>query len=300
MAASKKPKIIVIVGPNASGKSALAVTLAKKFNGEVISADSRQVYRGLNIGTGKVTKTEMSSVPHHLIDVADPKRVFSAADFVRLGRKAISNVARREKVPIVVGGTGFYISALLGEMSLPQVEPNKKLRKQLEAKNPAQLFSILEKLNPTRAQAIDPLNKHRLVRAIEIAKAIGSTPKCSSILEYEVLKIGIKHSDKVLRDRIHERLIARMRRGMAAEAKRLHEKGLSYARMHTLGLEYRYLADYLQNELSKQEFLEILENKIWQYAKRQITWFKKDKEIKWFKLHESDKIHRAVNIFLKA
>jgi tRNA dimethylallyltransferase len=275
-------KIIVIVGPTASGKSSLAVKMARKLKGEVISADSRQVYKGLDIGTGKITKKEMQGVPHHLLDVASPKKVFTANDFLIQGRAAIEDILARGNTPIICGGTGFYVDALLGRISLPDVAANPKLRNQLSKKSAAQLFAILKKLDPRRAKDIDAQNPVRLVRAIEIAKALGKVPeKKPRPLPYTIEWIGLKPEEKKLRANIKKRLLARMKQGMLREAKKLHEGGLSYKRMHQLGLEYRYLALHLQGKLSKKEMLEKLENEIWQYAKRQIAYFKRNTDIVW-------------------
>ena len=172
-----KNKILVIVGPTAGGKSALAVRLAKKLNGEIISADSRQVYKGLNIGTGKITKKEMRGVPHHLLDIINPKKRFSAADFVRLGRKVIADIWARGRTPIICGGTGFYIDALLGKVPFPNVPPNTALRKRLAGKTAPELFTILKKWNSAWAKKIENNyserhNPRRLIRAIEIAKSL--------------------------------------------------------------------------------------------------------------------------------
>ena len=277
-------KIIVIVGPTAVGKSALAVRLAKKLNGEIISADSRQVYRGLNIGTGKITKKEMAGVPHHLLDVTDPKKQFSAADFVRLGREKIAAVFSCHPIPIICGGTGFYISALLGEISLSPTSPNLKLRQKLAKKSAVELFAILEKLNPARAAKIDRHNPRRLIRAIEIASEPSDTP-CPQDVDtacLQVIKIGLTIPPEKLKEKIRARLLARLKKGMIAETKKLHRQGLSWKRMEELGLEYRYLARHLHDEISKKEMIEKLSTEIWRYAKRQMTWFKRDKNIHWF------------------
>ena len=170
-------KLIVILGPTASGKSDMAVKLAKRFNGEVVSADSRQVYKGLDIGTGKITKKEMQGVKHHLLDVANPKKQFTASDFVDLTSGLIRQIVNRRKVPIICGGTGFYIDALLGDKQIPEVPPNLKLRKELEKKSVEKLFEILKKLDPERAKNIDAKNPRRLIRAIEICKVLGRVPK---------------------------------------------------------------------------------------------------------------------------
>lgn len=275
-------KVLIIIGPTASGKSSLAVELAKKFNGEVISADSRQVYRGMNIGSGKVTKREMAGVPHHLLDVASPKKVFNAADFVRLGRQAIVDITSRGKLPIICGGTGFYIDTLLGRITLPEVPPNPTLRKRLEKLPTEKLFAKLQKLDPARAWTIDSQNPIRLVRAIEIATALGSVPKPTKDGPlYDTLWIGIEWPKEKLHQRIHERLLARMKVRMVAEAKRLHAAGLSYKRMEEMGLEYRYLARLLRGTLSKAEFLTQLETAIRGYARAQMHYWRRNKEITW-------------------
>ncbi|MFC1731312.1 tRNA (adenosine(37)-N6)-dimethylallyltransferase MiaA [candidate division KSB1 bacterium] len=293
-----KPKIIVVVGPTSSGKSDLAVYIAKKWNGEVVSVDSRQVYRGLDIGSGKITKAEMKGVPHHLLDVANPKVVFTASDFVKAGNKAIEDILKKGKIPILAGGTGFYLSALLGEISLPSVEPNKKLRMSLEKLSNEKLLEKLRVLDPERADEVGLENTHRIIRAIEIARAIGKTPKQIKKSPYSTLKIGISVDKKILEERINTRLLARLRKGMLAEAKKLHKEGVSFKRMESLGLEYRYMARHLKGEISKEEMIETLKIKTRQYAKRQRTWFKRDKEINWFNLNEIKKIEKEVLGFL--
>lgn len=281
----KKPKIYVVVGPTASGKSAYAVKLARKVGGEVISADSRQVYRGLDIGTGKITKREMQGVPHHMLDIASPKKVFSAYDFVTMARPLMEKILKEGKSVIVCGGTGFYIDALLGRITLPNVEPNRELRRELEGKTAPQLFAMLKKLDPRRAREIDRHNPVRLVRAIEIAKALGKVPKAkkakSPLPDYEVLWTGMKIAEITLREKIHARLLFRMKNGMVREARVLHGKGVSWKRMEQLGLEYRYLARFLQGKISKQAMLEELENRIVDYARRQRMYWKRNAEITW-------------------
>lgn len=275
-------KVIVIVGPTSSGKTAYAIELARKINGEVISADSRQVYKGLDIGTGKVTKREMKGVPHHLLDVASLKKVFTAHDFVKLGRKAIDDIISRGKTPIICGGTGFYIDALLGRISLPEVPVNKKLRSRLEKKTAVELFAILKKLDSRRAREIDPHNPVRLVRAIEIAKSLGKVPEYTGFVNpYIVEWIGLKPDDVTLRKKIHRRLLARMKSGMVREAQCLHKQGLSFKRMESLGLEYRWLARLLQNKIDKKTMLGELEKDIWHYARRQLTYWRRNREIRW-------------------
>lgn len=296
-------KIIVILGQTATGKSDMAVSLAKKFNGEIISADSRQVYKELDIGSGKITKKEMRGVQHHMLDVANPKRKFSVAQYKKLGDKKIAEIYKKERIPIIAGGTGFYIQAIVDNLILPRVLPNYKLRKRLERKTVKELFAMLKKLDKTRAQDIEKDNPRRLIRAIEIARKLGKVPKLKTDPKYDALQIGLKLTDKKLREKIHKRLFARMRKGMVAEVKRLHNPpaggGLSWKRMEALGLEYRYLALYLQKKIDKKEMLSKIETESWRFAKQQRRWFKRDKRIKWFKPSEMQKIEKEIKKFLK-
>lgn len=294
-----KQKVLVVVGPTASGKSALAVRLAKKFSGEVISADSRQVYRGLDIGTGKITKRQMQGIRHHLLDVVNPGQTFTASDFVRLGRQAVEGITKRGKLPIIAGGTGFYIDALLGTISVPEVPPNKKLRASLKKKSVPQLFAQLKQLDPRRAKIIERKNPVRLIRAIEIAKALGKVPPQNSTMIYRSKILGLRVSDAGLRKKIHTRLLARIRQGMITEAQRLRRNSLSLKRMRELGLEYRFLADYLEKKIAKEELLNRIERGNIEYAKRQMRWFKRNKKIHWHSPTELKRIEKKVKRFFK-
>jgi tRNA dimethylallyltransferase len=289
-------KIIVILGQTATGKSDMAVKLAEKFGGEIISADSRQVYKGLDIGSGKITRKETRGIPHYLLDVANPKRHFSVAQYKKLADKKIEDLG---KGSLIVGGTGFYIQAIVDNLILPEVKPNYVLRKKLEKKSTKELFEMLKKLDKNRAERIEKDNPRRLIRAIEIAKALGKVPKLKTNPKYETLQIGLKLPDKKLKENIHKRLLARMRKGMVAEAKRLHMQGLSWKRMEALGLEYRFLAQYLQCKIDKKDMLENIETASWRFAKRQMRWFKRDARIKWFKPSEIRKIEKEIKQFLK-
>ncbi len=313
-----KPKVLVIVGPTSSGKSDLAVKLAKKMNGEVISADSRQVYRGLDIGTGKITRKEMRGVRHHLLDVADPKKQFTAEKYRKLARAAIDDIQKRGKLPIICGGTCFYIDAVLNNSPFPSVPPDPALRKKLSKKSATQLMVMLKKLDFNRWKAInrndsDKKNARRLIRAIEIARESGQALKevegrkpavsghrqaetnrrvalaMSLHDNYDAKFIGIKIPAGELRRRIRTRLLKRIRAGMIAEVRRLHEPrnarnpngGLPWKRLDELGLEYRYVARYLQGKLTKQEMIDKLTIEIGRYAKRQMTWWRRNEDIEW-------------------
>ncbi len=301
-----KPKIIVIVGPTASGKSDLAIQLARKFNGEIISADSRQVYRRMDIGTGKVSKDRSrnyelgirneyysNGIRHHLIDVANPKRIFSVAQFQKLAQRAIKNILKRNKLPIIVGGTGQYIDTLIYNFSLPEVPPNYKLRTKLEKQTPEQLFARLQKLDPERAQNIDRHNPRRLIRAIEIVIATGQpVGQIKKQSPYDVLWLGL--NPKNLDQRISARLSARFKQGLIAEVKKLRANGISWQRLHNLGLGYRIILEYLKGNTSLTETKKLVTLSEIQYSKRQMTWFKRNKEIRWLKTEKNaEKLTRA-------
>jgi len=287
-----KKKLIVIVGPTASGKSDLAVKLAKKFNGEVISADSRQVYKGMDIGTGKITKKEMQGIPHYLLDVANPKRKFTVAQYQKLVFKAINKIHKKGKLPIICGGSAFYIQSIIDQISIPKVPPDWNLRKKLSKKPVGELYQILKNLDPKRAKNIDKKNPRRLIRAIEIAEKLGKVPNLEKKpLPYPVLIIGIKKDRDELKKLIKKRLLKRIKKGMIAEVKKLKNSGLSWKRLEEFGLEYRWIAYYLQKKISYQEMIEKLQKEIEKFAKRQMTWWKSDKRIFWVKsLKEAEKI----------
>lgn len=295
-----KPLVLVITGQTATGKSALAIKLAKLFNGEVISADSRQVYRGMNLGTGKVTQKEMAGIPHHLIDIEHPSRTYHVERFKRDAERAISDIIARGKLPIICGGTGFYIEAIIHNVVRPDVPQNKKLRAELEKTPLADLQNKLRTLDPERFAEIDKQNPVRLIRAIEIASALGKVPKLTQAHSpYTFIQIGIECADDELRARIEKRLDERLKKGMIAEVKKLRTgtRPVSMKRLHELGLEYRFIADYLsgpQTKDRKRTMRENLATAIWQYARRQKTWFRRDKTIRWFKRTETSAIKQLV------
>jgi tRNA dimethylallyltransferase len=286
----KSPKLIVILGPTASGKTELAVKLAKNFNGEIVNADSRQVYKGMDIGTAKPTKKEMRGVPHHLLDVVSPKRKFTVAQYRKLAIKAIERIQKKGKIPFLVGGTWFYIRAVVDGLVIPKVPPDWKLRKKLEKKSPQELYEILKKLDPERAKTIEKENKRRLIRAIEICKKIGKVPPLRfNPLPYPILMIGIKRAKKELMERIRKRFFEWLKRGLILEVIKLQKMGVSFKRIEEFGMHYREIAKYLRGKISEKEMIENSIKEIQNYAKKQMNWFKKDKRIKWIRNYKEAK-----------
>lgn len=277
--------MIVIVGPTASGKSELAVYLARQFLGEVVSADSRQVYRGMDIGSGKVTEAEKKGVKHHLLDVASPKKTFSAGQYQAMAQKSIENIQKRGRLPILCGGTGFYVKSVAQQTILPKAAPDWRLRAQLAKKSPAQLFERLKKIDPVTAARIDRNNPRRLIRALEIVIKTGHpVPAAQSLpLPYAILVLGLSIDKNSLKKRIARRLKARVKRGMLAEVKRLHASGISWKRLENFGLEYRYAAMFLQGKISRTVMEKSIKTESERYAKRQMTWFLRDRSVIWIK-----------------
>lgn len=295
----KKPKILVIVGPTASGKTSLSIALAQKYAGEIVSADSRQVYKGLDLGTGKVTTEEMCGIPHHLLDVTNPMETYTVADYVRDGHIAISSILSQNKLPIIIGGTFFYIDALLGRVSTPYVQPNEKLRTLLEEKTTETLSAELIAKDPQRASSVDKHNRRRLIRALEIIDALGHVPApVETESPYETLILGIDVPKESLYERIDERIQARITLGMIEEVKSLHTNGIPYKRMEDLGIEYKYIARFLQGQLTEDTLIEQLNIKSRQYAKRQMTWLKRDRSIIWINPTDMATIEHKIESFL--
>jgi tRNA dimethylallyltransferase len=276
-------KLVVILGTNASGKSGLGLRLAEHFGGEIVSADSRQVYRGLDLGSGKITPAQAATVKHHLLDVAEVSEYYSLARYQRAAYQAIDSIAGAGKLPFLVGGTGLYISAIVEGYQLVDVPPNDPLRAELESLPLSQLVQRLEKSDPGAAGRIDKNNRRRLIRAIEIASAgcARSAPRQSSP-RYHCLQLGLTWPREHLEARIEKRLRERMATGMIEEVAGLRSRGVSDLRLEKLGLEYRYITRYLRGELPTLGDLRTqLAIAIRQFAKDQLTWFKRDSRIIW-------------------
>lgn len=297
-----KSKLIVILGPTASGKSDLAVAIARFIKqkklapgAEIISADSRQVYTGLDIGSGKITQKEMRGVPHHLLDVASPKRTFTVTQYQRRAQKAIRDIVKQQHIPILCGGTGLYIDAVIHNYILPGVPPQPALRIELERQSTEMLFAQLERLDPHRARTIDRHNRRRLIRALEIVLITRSPiPPIERSSPYDLLLIGIARPQEELRSLIETRLAKRIKAGMIKEVERLHASGVSWNRLDGLGLEYRWVSRYLRGSIPMETMLQRLTLEIVRYAKRQMTWFKRDKNIHWV-TNESEAIGLVKN-----
>jgi tRNA dimethylallyltransferase len=275
--------LVVILGTNASGKSELAIRLANHLGGEVVSADSRQVYRGLDLGSGKITPADAGTVKHHLIDVADLSDFFTLAQYQRAAYSAIDSISRAGKRPLLVGGTGLYISAIVEGYELVDVPTNNPLRAELEGLSLPQLIERLKKSDPDAAVRIDKNNPRRLIRAIEIAAA-GRTHATAhrSSPRYNCLQLGLTWPLEILEQRIEKRLRDRLAHGMIEEVAGLRTRGVSDTRLDKLGLEYRYITRYLRGELATLDDLRReLAIAIRQFAKGQLTWFKRDSRIIW-------------------
>jgi len=279
------PKLIVIIGPTATGKTALSIELAKQFNGSVVSADSRQIYKGMDIGSGKITKKEMQDIPHYLLDVANPKRKFSVGQYKILAEKTIKKIIKQKRIPFLVGGTGFYIQAVADNLILPKIKPDWRLRADLEKLTTQQLFNKLKKLDQKRAKNIDSKNRRRLIRSLEIIKK--TKRPIPSLLNkkpnFDSIFIGIKKSKEEISSAIKKRLEKRLKIGMIAEVKKLKKQGISWKRLEEFGLEYRFISQYLQKKINYEQMKERIQKESEQYGKRQMTWFKRDQRINWIK-----------------
>ena len=273
------PKVVAVVGTNASGKSALGVELAKRYGAEIISADSRQVFRGLDLGSGKITQEEMQGVPHHLIDVREPNEFFSMADFQRMSYTAIDGILARGRLPMIVGGTGLYVDSVLDGYLLSDREPDLAYRAELEKLTTPQLYDMLLTLVPD-AQ-VDRNNRNRVMRMIErIHDGDDAVPGKQP--RYRSLRLGVSWPREVLAQRIDERLKMRVEQGMIEEVQGLMDRGATKEFLLGLGLEYRFITQYLTGEIpDRDEMLAKLAQAIKKYAKRQMTWFRRDKTIVW-------------------
>lgn len=311
-------RLLVILGPTSTGKTDLALLLAGKFNGELISCDSRQVYKGLDIGTGKLSDKkalvkrgegfwEMDGIKVWMYDVVDFRQQYTIYDYVKDASRVIDNILSRGKLPIITGGSGLYLKALLEGLPNLAIPVDKNLREKLQKLSKKQLQKKLQQISPDTWKKLnesDRQNPRRLIRAIELM--IGQ-PKKTRLKIYDlqnknchILKIGLAASRQILYQRIDERVVSRIDQGMIHEAERLHKTGLTLERMRKLGLEYGALADYLEGKITnKLEFVKVLQGKIHRFARRQLTWFKKEKDVSWFDITDKSYFAAIANLIAK-
>ncbi|HEX6484847.1 MAG TPA: tRNA (adenosine(37)-N6)-dimethylallyltransferase MiaA [Ktedonobacteraceae bacterium] len=301
---SEKPlqDLVVVLGPTASGKSALGIVLAQRFQGEIVSADSRQVYRGLDIGTAKVTPEEQALIPHHLLDVADPREIYTVSQFQQQAIAAINDILARGRQPFLVGGSPHYIQAVVDHLDIPRVPPQPELRAQLEARPLSELVAQLLELDPHSAATIDRNNPRRVIRALEVCLVTGrpfSQQRAVAAPLYRSLLLGVEWPRDVLYRRIDARVDERMRQGMVQEVRHLLEQGIGHERLEALGLEYRYITRMLRGEFSSEdEMVQRLKYAIHDFTRRQLTWFRRDKRIVWMENGDVEKAEAVVREFL--
>jgi tRNA dimethylallyltransferase len=287
--------VIAIVGTNASGKSKLSVHLAHRLDGEIVSGDSRQVYRRLDLGTGKLSHTERDGIRHHLLDVAEPGTAYNVVQFQRDAYEAIDDISLRGMTPIVVGGTGLYMDAVTEGYQFVGVAPDPDRRRVLAESSLQQLLQLLSELDPTAVDMVEQGNQRRLIRAVEMAEAgfrYADTRRRSP--RYHTLKLGVRWSPDTLRERIGTRLRARLDVGMVEEVQGLLDSGVSESWLHALGLEYRITLRYIRGEYrSFDDYVLDLERGIRRFARRQSAWFKRDPLVHWLDT-ERDYLAEAV------
>ncbi len=306
----KLPKLIVILGPTASGKTTWGLELAKNFNGEIISADSRQIYKKMNIGTAK-TEGEwrrdglrkiyyVEDLPHHLIDFLDPGKSFSVSDFRDKAVKYAKIANKNGKLPVVVGGTGLYIHSLVDNLKIPHLAPNRKLRKSLQDKSNEDLMKLLNALDSKTAKAVDPKNTRRIIRALEVC-ILSGTPFSEQQIKgepiFDVLQIGIDVPREVLCERINKRVDEMMKLGLLKEVENLVKQKYGWKTSSMSGIGYSQFKGYFDGEYDLDKATELLKRDTRRYSKRQMTWFKRDKRIKWCK--DYSEAERLVGEFLE-
>jgi len=296
----KLAKIIVIVGPTASGKTRLAVKLAQRFNGEIISADSRQVYRGMDIGTGKDLKDykqNKTTIPYHLIDIINPNQKFNVAKYKKLAIKKIQNILKRGKLPIVVGGTGLYTSAIVDNYDIPKIKPNLKTRQKLVAMTLAEKIKLLKKMDPASLKFMDLKNPRRIDRALEVClngQKFSANRQVGNPL-FNTLILGINFPKNTLDKRIDLRVGKMIAAGLKKETKKIIKKyGLTAVPLETIG--YKEMLDYLNKKTTLEQAVELIKIHTHQFAKRQMTWFSRNKNINWIKNYGAAK--KTVKKFL--
>lgn len=302
----QKEKVIVICGPTASGKTALSIELAKKINGEIVSCDSMQIYKKMDIGTAKPTKEEMQGIKHYLIDFVSPDERYSVADYKRDAKKAIREIIEKGKTPIVVGGTGLYIDSLIYEIEYQEIEFDeeyrKELEKQVEERGLETIYEEAEKIDPEAARKISKNDKKRILRILEIYHATGKNKteqekeSRKKEVEYDYRVYALKWDREKLYERINKRVDIMIEQGLIEEVKEIYQK---YDKFPTAmqGLGYKEVVEYLEGKTTKEEMIEKIKQETRRYAKRQLTWFRKNKQTIW--LDAQDKIQNNIQVILE-
>ena len=296
MSENKKKPMIILTGPTAVGKTDLSIQLAKAINGEIISADSMQVYRHMDIGSAKVTPEEMDGVCHHLIDVLEPEEEFNVVVFQKLAKEALTGIYERGHIPIIVGGTGFYIQALLYDIDFTENDGDTAIRRELEKLAQTQgagcLHQMLQEIDPESAAAIHQNNVKRVIRAIEFYRQTGKKISLHNEQErekqspYQFLYYVLDTDRKTLYERIDRRVDLMMEHGLVDEVKHLADMGCTRDMVSMQGLGYKEILDYLSGEISLEEAVYILKRDTRHFAKRQITWFKRERDVRWLELEQ--------------
>ena len=305
----KKPKVLVVLGPTASGKTALGVALAKKLDGEIISADSMQIYKYMNIGTAKVTLEEMQGIPHHLVDFVPPDEDFSVAKYKAAALEAIQTILSKGKLPIIIGGTGLYINSLSLPWNFQRKDNDEKIRWRLTAEAEVMgkeaLYDRLKAVDPTTAAIVHPNNLNRIIRALEIYELTGK-PKSyfdeetkKQEVPYDYVMLGLDWDRETLYDRINRRVDLMIEEGLIEETKMLVERGYDWNLTALKAIGYKELKPYLEGTSSLAEAITILKRDSRHYAKRQMTWFRKDQRIQWLKMNEARNVEGQVEECLK-
>ena len=293
-------KVIAIVGPTASGKTAVAINVAKKLKTEIISADSRQIYSDFNIAVAKPTELEMNGIAHHMLGFVNPDDDFTVANFADEARKIIYQLHQEGKIPVVVGGTGLYFRILLENFDMPRVAPNKEMRAELEKLSVQELYEMLKKLDPVISEKIHPNNTVKIIRALEVCKTLNmpmsEAQKIKETPEFDVLWFGLNAENRqFLYERVNKRVDIMIQNGLETEAKQMFEK---YGNMQLLfdTIGYKEFFDYFNGKISHDEMKEQIKQNTRRYAKRQLTWFRQNKKIKWFDIEKKSADEIAADI----
>jgi tRNA dimethylallyltransferase len=301
MSHNTKQKLIVLIGPTAVGKTRTSIHLARLFNAEIISGDSMQIYKGMDIGTAKITEEEMEGIPHHLIDIKDPQESFSAAEFQQIVREKISDIHSRGKIPMIAGGTGLYIQSVIFDYQFTDapgdVEYRTVLEQKVKDKGIGPLYELLQSIDPEAAKNIHPNNTRRVIRALEIFHVTGKTMTCyqesqSSELLYDIALIGLTMEREKLYDRINKRVDLMIDAGLIEEVRSLYESGV-HGVQSVQAIGYKEIYEYLDGKISIDSAIGNLKQNSRRYAKRQLTWFRNKMEVNWFDMTD-EKDHRKI------